>query len=375
MFPPLDDPLWGLAGFLIGACIGSFLNVVIYRLPRDLSVNEPRRSFCPRCKAQIAMRHNLPMVSWLWLRGKCANCGGRIAFRYFAVELLTACLFLVVWLQFGGTAPLVVPLLWLLVALLIAITFIDIEHLVIPLVLTWTGVAAGVAAVALWPRLPALGGLVEPDRLGGLVQSALGWVIGFFGLWAVVLLGKVLFGRRRVEYEGEVEWSLREADESAGRPMLFVIGDEEIEWWDMFFRRSDRLVIEASGLEVDGEAAGAGRVVIREHEVELPDGRVLGIADLRSLAGRTRQATIPREAMGMGDVHLMGMLGAFFGWAGVFFSLFAGCVLAIVAAVIGRIGFGIRLPFGPFIALGGLVWMFGGWRLWQTYLDLLGGGF
>ena len=75
----------------------------------------------------------------------------------------------------------------------------------------------------------------------------------------------------------------------------------------------------------------------------------------------------------MGDVHLMGMIGAFFGWPGVFFALFSGCVFAIVAAVIARIGFGMRLPFGPFLACGALTWAFGGWRLWQVYLDLLGG--
>ena len=74
----------------------------------------------------------------------------------------------------------------------------------------------------------------------------------------------------------------------------------------------------------------------------------------------------------MGDVHLLGMIGAFFGWTGVFFSLFAASVFAIIAAVIGRIGFGKQLPFGPFLAMGAVTWVFGGWRIWAWYLDFLG---
>ena len=81
---------------------------------------------------------------------------------------------------------------------------------------------------------------------------------------------------------------------------------------------------------------------------------------------------IPREAMGIGDIHLLGMVGAFFGWTGVFFSLFAASIYAIVAALIGRIGFGRQLPFGPFLALGCLTWALGGWQIWRWYLDLLG---
>src|ERR1700760_4664579 len=86
--------------FVLGATVGSFLNVCIYRLPLDLSVNKPRRSFCPSCKTQLTWFQNIPLLSWLFLRGKCASCGARIAFRYFAVELLTALLFLLIWKVF-----------------------------------------------------------------------------------------------------------------------------------------------------------------------------------------------------------------------------------------------------------------------------------
>src|SRR5262245_9911904 len=96
-----SSPLFfSFLAFILGAAVGSFLNVCIYRLPRDLSVNRPRRSFCPACRQEIRWYHNIPLISWLLLRGRCANCGNKIAFRYFAVELLTALLFLAVWLNF-----------------------------------------------------------------------------------------------------------------------------------------------------------------------------------------------------------------------------------------------------------------------------------
>ena len=74
-YPPFDHWLWYIPAIFIGACIGSFLNVVIYRVPLGLSVNEPKRSFCPHCKKPIPLKRNIPLVSWLMLRGKCADCG------------------------------------------------------------------------------------------------------------------------------------------------------------------------------------------------------------------------------------------------------------------------------------------------------------
>jgi leader peptidase (prepilin peptidase)/N-methyltransferase len=142
--------LFATFAFVLGAAVGSFLNVVIYRLPLDLSVNEPRRSFCPSCKKPIPWHQNLPLLSWLHLRGRCANCGSRIAFRYFAVELLTALMFLAVWLRFPWDIAIAY---WVLVSLLIAATFIDFEHFIIPDEITWGGVAAGLIACLIVPEL------------------------------------------------------------------------------------------------------------------------------------------------------------------------------------------------------------------------------
>ena len=135
--------LFGVVAFVLGAVIGSFLNVSIYRLPRDLSVNKPRRSFCPACHALIPWQQNVPLLSWLVLRGRCAKCGARIAFRYFGVELLTALLFLAVWEIFPWQEAIAY---WVFVAILIVATFVDLEHFIIPDQITIGGTIAGIAA-------------------------------------------------------------------------------------------------------------------------------------------------------------------------------------------------------------------------------------
>lgn len=187
----------------------------------------------------------------------------------------------------------------------------------------------------------------------------------------MVELGKKAFGKKAMKFDKEVEWFLREpkGDED---PMYFVIDGEAVPWWDIFYRKTDRLVVDATEVVLDGEETGGGQLVIRETGIELADGRTFELEKMVSLRGKARGAVIPREAMGMGDVHLLGMIGAFFGWTGVFFSLFSASLFAIIAALIGRVGFGKPLPFCPFLALGATAWMFGGWKLWQWYIDFLG---
>ncbi|WP_367872476.1 A24 family peptidase [Luteolibacter sp. Populi] len=388
IYPSLAHPIWFVPAFLIGACIGSFLNVVIYRVPLDLSVNEPKRSFCPKCKHPIPMSLNIPLVSWLWLRGKCANCRAPIAFRYFGVELLTALLFAGIWgfvrhsLGLGSMPTLAMAALlplWVMAALFISITFIDAEHMVIPTPFTWAATVAGLIAAALWPALPNLAGLpvrrwIPVEWLGGVEQAVLGWIIGACGLWLVVRLGKMAFGKKKMEFPTPVDWKLVEP-EGDEDPIWFEIDGQRTAWWDIFYRKTDRLIVECSELRLNGETVQAGVLTIREAGVELPDGRKLSIEEVKSLDGKSARAVIPREAMGEGDIHLMGAIGAFFGWTGVFFGIFAGSLLAVVAAVLGRVGFGKPLPFGPFLILGAFGWMFGGWRIAQWYFESLLGRF
>ncbi|MEI6535759.1 MAG: prepilin peptidase, partial [Verrucomicrobiaceae bacterium] len=167
------DYLLHVLVFLMGAGIGSFLNVVIYRLPRGISVNNPRRSFCFSCKKQIPWYHNLPLISWLVLRGKCANCGSRIAFRYFFVELLTAYLFYAVFRKFGADWELiriwgpVMLIFWVFTALLVSGTFIDIDHFILPHVVTLGGLGVGLIA-SFWKPMEMMG---ETAHWRGLLIS------------------------------------------------------------------------------------------------------------------------------------------------------------------------------------------------------------
>ncbi|MDX1681010.1 MAG: prepilin peptidase [Akkermansiaceae bacterium] len=370
--PPFDHCFWFIPALLIGSCIGSFLNVVIYRLPLGMSVNDPNRSFCPKCKYHFPMWLNLPVISWIWLRGKCANCKETISIRYPAVELLTGLLFAAMWwvVQQQGAPPLAVLFLWIFVSLLVAITFIDADHMIIPTALTWAGSVVGLIGAAVWPLQSNMAGYLD-GRWDGLIDSAIGFAVGFFGLWGVVNLGKLAFGKRQMHFESAEAWHLEEPDNEVD-PLLFIIEKEKIEWWDLFNRPSDRLLIECAEIRVDGEAQEGGCLVIREQEIELPDGSVRSIGEMKSLDGTATRVTIPREAMGFGDVHLMGMIGAFLGWGGAIYTLFAASLLALLAAIIYRVGFGRNLPFGPYLAMAAITWVLGGWKIWNWYMLYLG---
>lgn len=266
---------------LFGACVGSFLNVCIYRIPRDESVVTPR-SHCPHCNTSIPWYLNIPVFSWLCLRGKCATCKGPISFRYTLVELLTALLFLVVFLKWADPATLAMPFLlhpgmipvyWLFLSGLVLGTFVDFEHFIIPDSVTIGGMAAGMI----------LSGLV-PSMHGtdlwwlGLLRAGVGLATGFGLLLAVAWIGELIF---------------------------------------------------------------------------------------------------KKEAMGFGDVKLMGAIGAFLGWQAVLFTLFAASLLGSVCGLLmiacGGVKLQSRIPFGPYLAAGAMVWLFWGPAILAAYINLMRG--
>jgi leader peptidase (prepilin peptidase)/N-methyltransferase len=350
---------------VLGAVTGSFLNACIHRMPRGVSLLDPKRSFCPACKKTIPWHENLPILSWIALRGKCSGCGAKISARYPLVELLTAGLFLAFWLKFGFPLGMAY---FSLAALLLAATFIDLEHFIIPDEITYGGTALGILLSTVLPELMAASSHVE-----GFLYSILGAVTGFSVVFLIVELGKLAFGKIRhsfVEPE-QIEW--RREGESA----TLRIGNDIMDWGDIFSRHKDKLVVVLDGeAEIDGAQAQAVSLEFFHDRVVI-HGETRNLMEISKIHGRAASVVIPREAMGFGDVKFMACIGAFIGWKGVIFTLFAG---SVVGSLVGLAGFflardrtGVRLPFGPFLAVGALISLFGGPRLFEWYFIALEG--
>jgi leader peptidase (prepilin peptidase) / N-methyltransferase len=356
------EHLFDVFAFVLGACVGSFLNVCIYRLPLNLSVNQPRRSFCPSCKKQIPWHQNLPLVSWLALRGRCANCGARIAFRYFAIELLTALFFLIIWKAFPWQIAIAY---WVFVALVIVATFIDFEHFIIPDEITIGGTIAGLIASTAVPQL-----MNADRRLMALLISAGSAALGYALLWLVLEGGKLVFGKKRIRLDKLTAFTWARHGDDAD----FVVGDEKSLWSDFFARENDQLLLHCSSARIaEREFADT---ILRFHYNRVRVGSEnFELDQLDEISGLANEIEIPREAMGRGDLKFLACIGAFLGWRAVLFAIFAGSlygsIIGLITLVIGKRVWSLKLPFGPYLALGSLTWLFFGESLLGWYRSIL----
>lgn len=186
--------------FVFGAVVGSFLNVCIYRIPREQSVIRPP-STCA-CGTRIPWYHNIPIFSWLILRGRAACCRQSFSMRYALLELLGGLLFLVCWIQFP---PLVAMVGMLFVALLIVATFIDLDHMIIP---DRCSIGGMLIAVLLSFVLPELHGFSEVG-LGAHLEAGLsaivGAIVGAGLVYWIAVLGEVVLGKAAMG-EGDVKF-------------------------------------------------------------------------------------------------------------------------------------------------------------------------
>ena len=246
--------------FLMGLCIGSFLNVCIYRLPESKSIVHPR-SMCPNCDTLIPFYDNIPLFSYLWLKGQCRRCKVKISMRYPMVELLGGLVALGTYLRFGLTIETLIY--YVFIAALLVVTFIDLDHRIIPDVITLPGIPICFAASF------ALPSITYKDALLGIL---VGGGSLFIVAWVYTLLTK-------------------------------------------------------------------------------------------------------KEGMGGGDIKLLAMMGAIVGWQGVLFTIFVASLVGTLAgfAVMlqSRKGMKLAVPFGPFLSIGSITYIFFGTELVTWYLNLL----
>ncbi len=343
---------WSVVFFVFGSMVGSFLNVVIHRLPLDQSVISPP-SHCPHCKYSIPWYLNIPLLTWLLLQGKCKNCEAPISPRYFLVELLTGIAFLSCWIVFGKTSVFLALANCLLLAGLIAATFIDFEHFIIPDEITIGGMVVGLLLSILIPSLHR-----QPGIIGNMLQSLLGIGVGAGVIYAILRLGKLLFGRQKVELPSDARIVFTET--------CIHLPDREVPYDELFYRKSDTVVLHARNVELADRCYKD--VVVRLSPERLMIGEeTLDPEKVPHLEAISSEIVLPREAMGFGDVKFMGAIGAFLGWKATLFSLMIssvlGSIVGVTLIVIGRREWSSRLPYGPYIAAAAVIWMFGGGRL------------
>jgi leader peptidase (prepilin peptidase)/N-methyltransferase len=246
--------------FLFGMAVGSFLNVCIFRLPRSISLIRPR-SMCPGCQAKIAFYDNVPVVSYLWLRGRCRHCGTAISLRYPLIEIVSGLFAVAIFARYGLSWE--GFFLYGLVGALLVITFIDIDHQIIPDVITYSGIGVG---------------FITSFFLGHITYKE--------SLFGIILGGGLLFLVALVYY-----------------------------------------------------------------------------------------LLTKREGMGGGDIKLLAMIGAFLGWKAVIFTIFVGSAIGTVVggalALRTEEGRKLAIPFGPFLTLGALLFLFFGPQMIGWYVQIL----
>jgi len=274
---PSEVTLLYIFSFILGSILGSFLNVCIYRLPKEESIVYPG-SHCTSCKRSINFYHNIPILSYIFLKGRCSYCNSKIPFIYPAVETLTGLLFVATLWRFG----LGLDTLFYLVFIcgLIVIAFVDLKHMIIPNVITYPG----------------------------------------------ILLG-ILYNVLKTDWQNSLELA---SNFSFGILNFFELLNE-IPILDSLF----------------GVILGGGILLLIAYSYEIIK---------------------KRQGMGMGDVKLLALIGAFLGWQGVFFVIFLSSILGSIVGlsiIIARRGdLKYALPFGPFLSIAAIIYIFtGGFKI------------
>ncbi len=385
----LPLPFVGVVSFILGSLVGSFLNVVIYRVPAGVSIVFPR-SRCPKCGHTLGALELVPILSWAVQGAKCRNCKAPIAVRYPAVEALTALLFLGATLLHPVFPDLI--FIWAFIGLLIGLSFIDIDTQTLPNSLNFGGLILGLlgAKFAGFPQ-------AFPQAVDGALMGA-----GLIALFSGV--GGLLYNRKDGPREGPIGLhvihfagmvgAIGGALGTVGGVWLGALGivAGALNW--MINARSGKVWALHDGITLGiaalapllAWAIGGGSVGLESLRGVLISTGAVALAGMVYWWIRHPSDKVDPEeestsdtgyvtVMGYGDVVLAGFLGAWLGIAnllvGVGVAVFAG---AIIGIIIKRITGESRIPFGPYLAIGGLVAFFWGQAIIQWYLGYIGVG-
>jgi leader peptidase (prepilin peptidase)/N-methyltransferase len=370
MLDPILDPhnwaavpfhFWSAVFFVFGCVSGSFLNVCIHRMPLGQSIVRPP-SHCPHCGYSIPWYLNIPLITWLYLRGKCRNCGAPISFRYFLVELLTGTLFLGCWLRLGHQSAWLALVYAILLAGLLVASFIDLEHFIIPDEITLGGMAVGFLCSFLVPGLQG-----NLPLSGALAQSLLGMAVGAGLVYLILRLGKLAFGRHKLALPAHTRIVFSET--------ALHLPDRDIPYEELFYRQSDVIALRARTVELVDRCYKDVRVRLSPTLLRIGDEE-LNPEEVPHLEAVSTEIVLPREAMGLGDVKFAGAIGAFLGWHAVVFSLvvsfLVGGFVGVTLILLKKRALGSRLPYGPYIALAAALWIFAGPELVEWYKHFMG---
>jgi leader peptidase (prepilin peptidase)/N-methyltransferase len=353
-----------LFSLLLGLAVGSFLGCCIHRLPRRIFLLNPRRSFCPACQNPLSWQQNLPVVSWLLLRGRCAKCGARISPVYPIVEILAAALFVAAAWRFG--LPVAIGI-WVFGSLLLVAAFVDLEFLIIPDETSKGGALAGLLLSFLLPQLQGAG-----SPLIGIWRAVIGLAVGAGILWLARACGQMMFGRQKVKFEKATRFRFLSDYES--EPEI-IIENETIRFRDYLLRPSERIRIKACAASRNGEPVSDLQFTFFQDRLQMGT-RTIPLSEVGKIEGELLSAELPREAMGLGDLKLMAAIGAFTGWPGALFSIpfasFLGLFYGLFLLLSRQRDRLSQIPFGPFLAAAALIWVFAGSQLWDWYVRLLG---
>ncbi len=347
--------------FVFGALVGSFLNVVIHRVPRKESIVFPN-SACPKCKNPIKPYDNLPILSWLILGGKCRKCKEKISPRYPAVELLTALLFGLTFWAVGFNAFL--PVCLIFVTMMVSLIFIDAEHKILPDVINLPLLGLVLLARIFYPIFFSAEYFTDlkhspistiqnlPMWLSALIGAIAGCSTGVVVLW---LASEIWYHFQDIE-----------EDEEDLHDTIFALGPQKA--------RSLKLV---SGFI--GAVAGAALLLT----IKNPPGWLISIygailgglvgGGFLWLVGEIWKRLRGVDAMGLGDVKMMFAVGALLGWRltllSLFLGAFSGAIIGIVVVSRQKVkDMQTQIPFGIFLGIGSIIALFFGEQIIGWYI-------